>query len=204
MTNELNEFGVSHLRVFHIGFVIQLESNSQRVSVVGAQPDLRVGEGAPIVEAFCWLNVHASWWNEIPISLSLSQPPINTPMLVGRIYPHASTCHFLLTSKPVAEHLGQSCLIPILRFCWWTAPKITYESQGLQVKSPFMLLKSPFFGSVCLISLGEIPRSVDCTEIGAVLNRSQEKPVSTMLYFGWAGPMSRGRVVEKSMVLVTF
>jgi hypothetical protein len=25
-----------------------------------------------------------------------------------------------------------------------------------------------------------------------------------MLYFGWAGPMSRGRVVEKSMVLVTF
>jgi hypothetical protein len=25
-----------------------------------------------------------------------------------------------------------------------------------------------------------------------------------MLYFGWAGPMSRGRVVEKSMVLVKF
>jgi hypothetical protein len=25
-----------------------------------------------------------------------------------------------------------------------------------------------------------------------------------MLYFGWAGPMSRGRVVEKSIVLVTF
>ena len=61
MTNELNEFGVSRLRVFNISLVIQLESNSQRVSVVGAQPDLRVGEGAPIVEAFCWLNVQASW-----------------------------------------------------------------------------------------------------------------------------------------------
>ena len=92
-------------------------------------------------------------------NLSSSQTPINTLIFVGGIDPDAV-------------------------FCWWHANLLAvsefFRTISVAEKSPALLVKAWFWwvNSPKFFPTMQSPNRTFC----------QEKPVSTMLYFGWAGP----------------